>query len=430
MAMTPDAPADTTIMRIVHDALRRDLERATTALTEPDLARARRRAIGAHLGWMMCFLRAHHASEEDGLYPLVRERAGDAVELLSVLDRMTDEHEDVAPAIARVEAAAAALAEDGSDGAARQTLTALDALGGALLPHLREEEDEAMPIASRLITAAEWQAIEQTHNVGPKSMSELGFEGHWLIETATDADRATVIGLVPPIPRFVLLHGFARRYRRHAQACWGDGAKPPRRVQTENSVAVTVDAGIDEVWDVVRDVQRVGEWSHECVGADWLGDSTSATPGARFRGRNRAGALRWGRVCEIVSAAPYELTWRTVPTALYPDSSEWRIALERVDAGTTICQSFRVLRAPKVLSVLYALLIPTHRDRTTALIGDLKRIGDVARRPRTPASAQRGQRNPDVVRLRARDFGPPGPMSSAAAGGLFPATSLDMRRMP
>jgi hypothetical protein len=373
------------MMRIVHDALRRDVARATTTLTRPDATPAARRAIGAHLGWMMNFLRAHHASEEDGLYPLVRERAGDAVEMISVFDRMAQEHEDIAAAIAMVDAAAATLADDASDGAARQTVAALDALGVVLLPHLREEEDEAMPLTSRLITAAEWQAIEQTHNIGPKSMSELGFEGHWLIDSAIADDRATVMRLVPPIPRFVLLHGFARRYRRHVRACWGDAGKPPRRVQTENSVAVTVDADIDDVWDVVCDVKRVGEWSHECVGAEWLGDSTSAIPGARFRGRNLAGAFRWGRVCEILSAAPYELTWRTVPTALYPDSSEWRIALGKVEAGTTISQSFRVLRAPKVLSVLYALLIPTHRDRTAALTEDLKRIGEVARRPRTLA---------------------------------------------
>jgi hypothetical protein len=385
MAMTSNAPTDTTMMRIVHDALRRDLERATTVLTSSGVAAGRRRAIGAHLVWMMRFLHAHHASEDDGLYPLVRERAAGAGDVLDVLDRMTHAHEDIATAIAQVEATAAALVDDASDGAARQTVSALDALGVVLLPHLQEEEDEAMPITSRLITAAEWQAIEQEHNLNPKSMSELGFEGHWLIENASDADRATVIGLVPPIPRFILLHGFARRYRRHVNACWGGAGKPVRRVQMENSVAVTVDADIDKVWHVVCDVNRVGEWSHECVGAAWLGDSTSATPGARFRGRNRAGVFRWGRVCEIVSAVPYELTWRTVPTTLYPDSSEWRIALEAVDAGTTISQHFRVLHAPKALSVLDALLIPNHRDRTSALIEDLKRLGEVARRQRTPA---------------------------------------------
>lgn len=386
MSITSDAPADTTMMRIVHDALRRDLARARTTLAQPGRARrAQRCAVAAHLSWMMDFLHAHHASEDDGLYPLVRERAGDAADALEVVDRMAREHKAIAPSVAAVETAAIALAADPSDKATQQTIAALDALVIVLLPHLQEEEDDAMPIASRLITAAEWQAIEQKHNLDPKSMADLGFEGHWLIDNASDADRATVVGLVPPIPRFILLYGFARRYRRHAAACWGETGKSPRRVQMENTVAVTVDADIDEVWDVVRDVTRVGEWSHECVGAAWLGAATSAIPGARFRGRNRAGIFRWGRVCEIVSAEPYELTWRTVPTPLYPDSSEWRVALDKIDGGTRISQHFRVLRAPKVLSALYALMIPAHRDRTTALLEDLERLGTAARRSRMPA---------------------------------------------
>jgi hemerythrin-like domain-containing protein len=386
MATASDTPADTTMMRIVHDALRRDLARANAVLNEPESAgRHQRRAIGAHLTWMMRFLHAHHASEDDGLYPLVRERAGAAADVRAVLDRMSRGHEAVATALAQVETAAAALVADGSDDAARRTLVALDALGGVLPPHLREEEADAMPIVTRLISAAEWQAIEQAHNLDSKSMFELGFEGHWLIDSCSDADRATVIGLVPPIPRFLLLHGYARRYRRHAAACWGRNQEPPRRVQLENRVEVRVEADIDEVWELVRDVTRVGEWSHECVGAAWLGDSTAPVPGARFRGRNRAGVFRWGRVCEIVSADPYELVWITVPTALYPDSSEWRISLEEVDAGTRISQEFRVVRAPKVLAVLYALVIPAHRDRTAALVEDLTRLGALASRIRTTA---------------------------------------------
>jgi len=163
------------------------------------------------------------------------------------------------------------------------------------------------------------------------------------------------------------------------------GAKPPRRVQAHNAVDVTVDAAIDEVWDVVRDVTRVGEWSGECTGAKWLGGATSAVPGARFRGRNRAGIFRWGRVCQILSAEPYELVWRTVPTLLYPDSTEWRISLEEIEGGTKVSQRFEVVRAPKVLSVLYALVIPAHRDRTAALRQDLERLGAAARR--SPAAA-------------------------------------------
>ena len=380
MATTADPPADTTMMRIVHDALRRDLARSRAVLTEEDCAGPTRgRSVGAHLQWMMRFLRAHHASEDEGLYPLVRERAGEAEEVRRVLDHMASQHEAIAGAMGAVESAATALAAEPSDAATERTIGALDALAVVLLPHLREEEEEAMPITSRLITATEWQAIEKAHNLDPKSMSELGFEGHWLIDGASRSDRTTVVGLLPPIQRLVLVHGFARRYRRHAAACWGVGDDAPRRVQLEGTAAVTVDAGIDEVWDVVRDVTRVGEWSHECVGAVWTGEATSAVPGARFRGRNRAGLVRWGRVCEIVSAEPYELAWRTVPTRLYPDSCEWRIALDQVAGGTRITQHFRALRAPKVLTVLYALVIPGHRDRTAALTQDLERLGAAAR---------------------------------------------------
>jgi hypothetical protein len=127
-------------------------------------------------------------------------------------------------------------------------------------------------------------------------------------------------------------------------------------------------------------VTRVGEWSHECVGAEWLGDATAAVPGARFRGRNRAGLFRWGRVCEVAVAEPYELVWTTVPTALYPDSSQWRIALAEEDGGTRITQQFRVVRVPPLLGTLYALLIPSHRDRTAGLVQDLERLGAVAAR--------------------------------------------------
>ena len=92
--------------------------------------------------------------------------------------------------------------------------------------------------------------------------------------------------------------------------------RPPRRVKLDNAVSVVTDAPIDAVWEVVRDVTRVGEWSAECIGAQWEDGATTAVPGARFRGRNRAGRFRWGRRCEVVSAEPYTLVWRTVPSVL------------------------------------------------------------------------------------------------------------------
>jgi hypothetical protein len=83
MTVDDHAPADTSMMRIVHAALRRDLERARNAVTGQPVPDGRQRAaIARHLTWMMRFLDAHHRSEDDGLYPVVRARRPDAAALL------------------------------------------------------------------------------------------------------------------------------------------------------------------------------------------------------------------------------------------------------------------------------------------------------------------------------------------------------------
>jgi hemerythrin-like domain-containing protein len=377
MTTKPEAPADTSMMRVVHQALRRDLRRAAVALNgNPPPPPAQQVAIARHLEWMMSFLHAHHLSEDVGLYPLVRERDPAAAGLLDAMDA---DHRAVASAIADVEVAARASAGQGCcDG---RLIAALTSLSNVLLPHLEREENEMMPVVSALVTDSEWRELEQRYNLEGKSFAQLGFEGHWLIDDASHEDRQRVVGLVPPISRFILLHGFARSYRRRAAACWGLPDRRRRSVQMSGQCQVTVDAALDDVWEVVRDVTRVGEWSHECVGVVWLDGATEATPGARFRGRNKQGIFRWGRVCEIMTAKPHELVWRTVPTALYPDSTVWKIRLERAGDATRIEQSFTVVRGPKLLALAYGLVLPAHRDRSAALIADLRRLGDLAIRP-------------------------------------------------
>jgi hypothetical protein len=151
------------------------------------------------------------------------------------------------------------------------------------------------------------------------------------------------------------------------------------RVQKSSRVTVVVDAPVQDVWRVVSDVRRTGEWSHECRSAQWLAGADAAAPGVRFRGHNRARWLRWARTCEFVAVdEPTELVWRTVPSWRYPDSTEWRISLVPEGRRTAITQSFSVVRAPGLLDAVYAWLIPAHQDRDARLADDLARIGAVA----------------------------------------------------
>lgn len=374
MNKDPDAPAETTMMRIVHDAFRRDLGRARSVLTREDEPGPRQlRAIAGHLCWMMDFLESHHRLEDRGLYPAVREADPASAPLL---DEMASDHEAVAEGIDAVRAVATE-----RDVSAARLLDAVDRLSETLLPHLRREEEVAMPVVSRVLTNAQWDAVEQA-NLERLPATELAREGHWLIDDAEPEDRALVLGLVPPLQRAFLLYGFGCSYRRRKLACW----TPNRRIPASDTVAVVVPAALDAVWEVVSDPTRVGEWSHECLACEWVDGYDRAQPGARFRGENRQGLTRWGRVCEVVRSEPYELVWRTVPTRLYPDSSEWRIRLTPDSMGTRIEQSYEIVKS-SVLEPLYATLLPAHRDRRDALRRDLERIGEIAATEASQVSA-------------------------------------------
>jgi uncharacterized protein YndB with AHSA1/START domain len=146
------------------------------------------------------------------------------------------------------------------------------------------------------------------------------------------------------------------------------------------SVAVEVDATPEQVWAVLADITRTGEWSHETQGGEWLDGATAAVAGARFRGRNRNGRQKWSRVCEVLGAeAPEVISWRTVPSRLYPDSTRWTYELTPIDGGCRITQHFEVLQLNPIIDRLFYALIPAHRDRSAALAGDVHSLGAVAR---------------------------------------------------
>ena len=151
------------------------------------------------------------------------------------------------------------------------------------------------------------------------------------------------------------------------------------KLDGECHVDVVLDAPPHQVWDVLTDVPRVGEWSHECRTATWVEGHEKPVVGAVFVGGNRSGRTRWRRRCTVTeSVAPRRWVYRT--SGGFPrDSTEWCFELESLaDGGTRLRQSFRVLRLTRAMEVAIYLLVPQHRDRREALRGDLVRLGRVA----------------------------------------------------
>ena len=68
------------------------------------------------------------------------------------------------------------------------------------------------------------------------------------------------------------------------------------------AVSVHVGAPAEVVYDLVADLPRMGEWSPECTSVAWRGGASAAAAGARFRGWNRVGPVRWFTNGTIVEA--------------------------------------------------------------------------------------------------------------------------------
>lgn len=213
-----DGPADTAMMGIVHEALRRDLRRSRSALlTAPFPDGARRDALVAHLGWMMGFLHEHHDGEDAGLYPMVRAADPTAGPLLDAMDA---DHRIVEPAMDEVAAAAAVWGRTGADGDRISLVDALDHLSAALLPHLEREEHEVMPVVSAALTHRQWHDWDHERHIVGKPLPVLAEEGNWLIDELDPVRRRVTLHEVPLIPRLIVLYVFGPGYRRRAAARW------------------------------------------------------------------------------------------------------------------------------------------------------------------------------------------------------------------
>lgn len=152
-------------------------------------------------------------------------------------------------------------------------------------------------------------------------------------------------------------------------------------------VKAHIDASPADVYALVSDVDRTGEWSPECRRCVWLDGATGAEVGARFRGYNRSGAVRWSRLVEVVAADPgREFAFRTLPDRFNKDSTTWRYRFEPADGGTAVTESYEIHRLPGFpVSLIMRTLLRHHADMRPHMRQTLDRIKTIAEGRPAPA---------------------------------------------
>jgi len=152
------------------------------------------------------------------------------------------------------------------------------------------------------------------------------------------------------------------------------------QVRREGEVEVLINTDTKTVYKLISDVTRTGEWSPECRRCQWLDNDQRAAVGARFRGWNRSGLVRWSRLVEVVSADPSrEFTFRTLTDRFNKDSTTWRYTLECEDGQTRLRHSYEIHALPKFpVSWIMPLLLRHHADMRPQMAETVERIKTVA----------------------------------------------------
>lgn len=113
---------------------------------------------------------------------------------------------------------------------------------------------------------------------------------------------------------------------------------------TMGEAKVHIEATPETVYAMVADITRMGEWSPENLGGEWLDGATGPATGARFKGKNKRKA-GWTTKCTITAADP----GREFAFDVGKGETKWRYRFEPSGGGTDVVESFEIVKEPGVI---------------------------------------------------------------------------------
>ncbi|MDR7302004.1 SRPBCC family protein [Haloactinomyces albus] len=127
--------------------------------------------------------------------------------------------------------------------------------------------------------------------------------------------------------------------------------------------SVHVEATPHEVYAVASDITRMGEWSPETEGCEWVSGRPGVL-GSRFHGHNRVGADTWTTECEVVAAEPgRRFAWAVLSTAADNRTSVWSFEIASNGYRCLLTQRYIMRSMPEGLRRIMAEL-PAEKAET------------------------------------------------------------------
>jgi hemerythrin-like domain-containing protein len=204
-----------TMNRLIHAAVRRDLDRLSAALQAfPDGDTARAQDLDRAFVNLRRELTNHHEGEDTHIWPMLATLGVRP----ALLEAMESEHHAMAEALSETGAAMTAFATSGSAAAAATARASVVRTRAVVEQHLGHEEEELEPQLHPHTSTPEWKAVEKKLSRQPPSVAGPFFA--WLTDGMSDAHRAFLRTLIPAPVVTVLAKVFGRRYNRDIAPVW------------------------------------------------------------------------------------------------------------------------------------------------------------------------------------------------------------------
>jgi DUF438 domain-containing protein len=204
-----------TMNRVIHGAVRRDLDRLSTALGQlQDGDTARARALERAYENLHTELTHHHQGEDTYIWPMLAKAGVDK----DLLGAMESEHHAMAEALAETADAMTTVARSGSAADAAAARASVVRTQEVVERHLQHEEDELEPQLAPHLESPEWKAVEKKLSRQPPGVAGRFFA--WLTDGMSDEHRAFLKKTVPSPVVTVLAKTFGRRYYKDVAPTW------------------------------------------------------------------------------------------------------------------------------------------------------------------------------------------------------------------
>jgi hemerythrin-like domain-containing protein len=204
-----------TMNRVIHAAVRRDLDRLADALgrlEDGDLPRAQ--ALERAYANLRTELTHHHEGEDAHIWPMLASVGVDR----GLLDAMESEHSAMSDALAETGAAMTTLAGSGAAADAAAARASLARTRDVVERHLQHEETELEPQLAPHHDSPEWKAVEKKLRSQPLPVAGRFFA--WLTDGMTPENRAFLERTVPTPVVTVMSRVFGRRYHKDIAPTW------------------------------------------------------------------------------------------------------------------------------------------------------------------------------------------------------------------